>query len=239
MTAPPIVDEPDLTLGLPSSKLAEGVQRLEELELRQPKQLIAMKVTSTKNMVVNSREKSSPKVSQSVEMGPFVVPNNTQALIAHRPLPVRHDYPKQTQNKPIVRNSNKKVIAPMAPSKLDGSSFVPLMGSFGSSEAMDQAQISQTSGPNALGNFRRNLKQLYDMRSVPITSMPLYSGTDGGPTPQTRELGAGAEEKRSSVQARNRTEFLNSLRRKATESGDSESNFVQSDSVLQDNCRGS
>ncbi|KAJ7524582.1 hypothetical protein O6H91_17G020800 [Diphasiastrum complanatum] len=192
-----------------------------------------MKVTSIKNMVVDSREKSSPKVSRSVEMGPFVAPNDTQALVAHRPLPVRHEYSKRTQNKLIVRNSNKKVIAPMAPSKLDGRSFVPLLGIFGSSEAMDQVQISQTSGPNALGNCRRNLKQLYDMRTVPITSMPLNFGTDGGATPQTRKPGAaGAEEKRSSV--RNRTEFFNSLRRKAAESGASQSNFVRSDSVLQE-----
>ncbi|KAJ7552244.1 hypothetical protein O6H91_06G047400 [Diphasiastrum complanatum] len=114
-----------------------------------------------------------------------------------------------------------------------GPSIVP-KGNLGSNLAVDSLGISQTSGPNAGSTFQRKPKQLFDRRAVPISSSPLNSGTDGGPTQRPKEPGAGAEDKRPSVQVQNRTDFFNTLRRKAAESGDNRSNFVRSDSVLVD-----
>ncbi|KAJ7552240.1 hypothetical protein O6H91_06G047400 [Diphasiastrum complanatum] len=176
------VEEPSFTRSLSTIKPVVESLRLEELELRQSRQLIPMKPSIPKTMVVSPREKLKPKVIRSVEMGPSIVPK----------------------------------------------------GNLGSNLAVDSLGISQTSGPNAGSTFQRKPKQLFDRRAVPISSSPLNSGTDGGPTQRPKEPGAGAEDKRPSVQVQNRTDFFNTLRRKAAESGDNRSNFVRSDSVLVD-----
>ncbi|XP_031497404.1 uncharacterized protein LOC116262305 [Nymphaea colorata] len=157
-------------------QLSIETQKLEELAIKQSRQLIPVIPSMSAKLALGSSDKAKPK---TVRPGSLLV-NSVRG-------PVRPDSPKSSQGgKLLVLKPNREVngISPTLKDSLASSTKVPL----------NSASISPSAGSGS--NNSKYTKPVADRKSPVLSAGQIF------------------DEKRSSTQGQNRTEFFNSLRRK-------------------------
>eukprot|EP01018_Ginkgo_biloba_P006330 Gb_17166 [translate_table: standard] len=193
-------------------QLSIEVQRMEELALKQSRQLIPMTPSMPKTMGLSPSEKSKAKTLRSIETTASVVKASQSGGSSHL-----LNSPKMSQGgKLLVRKSAREMGASI-PVKFDGAS--PMKGgnigsgSFGTSAG---AAVDVGGNPSLVGARKQRL--LPDHKAVPSSTMAVSTGLDGGLVPRSKDSSLVVEEKKSVSQAQNRSDFFNALRKKASES---------------------
>lgn len=215
----------------PPQSSAES-QRLEELAIKQSRQLIPMTPSLPKTMILNDKTKSkavravdgtvsTAKLNQlpgTLQLNPSNRTSNTS----------RPDTVKHSQGKLLVLKASKDGgILSTTALKPEGSNPTQLSahGSIGGTATTLSASF--LSIPGHTGVIGQNKRSLVDRR---VVSQPGTGGFDALAGVRTKDS---VEDKRPSLQAQNRSDFFNTLRRKAAGNG-STSNILKSDSLQVD-----
>lgn len=205
-------------------------QRLEELALKQSRQLIPMTPSLPKTKTL--ADKAKPKQLRTID---GIVTNSLkgnqpsgtlQLNSSHRSLtPARPDTPKGSQGKLLVLKSNKDGSTAVSISLKTDSSNSPQVTSHGTPSAMSIAGIS-VSATGVIGQR----KPSFDRRG---SLLPGVSTPDALAGSRARDLAHSGEDKRPSLQAQNRSDFFNALRKKAAGNGTVSFNSNKSESLLE------
>ncbi|EFJ14010.1 hypothetical protein SELMODRAFT_446036 [Selaginella moellendorffii] len=171
--------------------------RLEELALKQSRQLVPM-IPKT---ALNSRDKAKPKLTSLVSPSTPKIAQAPSSPMLRQPPPIRVETPKTPQSKLHVLKPGVAIpeTAPAASS------------------------VGRTPTAGANSTAPRKLKQLLDRRAVPIPPLSASAGgADASRARNSKENGV-TEDKRLQAQAQNRSDFYNAIRRKAAGAGGSSS----------------
>ncbi|KAJ7538764.1 hypothetical protein O6H91_11G062600 [Diphasiastrum complanatum] len=198
-------------------QISSETQRLEELALKQSRQLIPMKPSLPKTM--GSRDKSKTKLMRNVDVtvsnnSKMNQPTSSSQLLSSTyrpPFSPRSEVLKMPQGKLLVLKPSKEATTSVSSPKPDVGASAPTVSATGSFVA---GVASVTPYSHNLGGISRKQKQLLDRRAMPITQMVTNVGIDGGTVARVKE-GSVMEDKRALLQAQNRSDFFNALRRKA------------------------
>ncbi|KAJ7297787.1 hypothetical protein O6H91_Y036000 [Diphasiastrum complanatum] len=205
---------------LKPAKLAGGTRQLEEIALKQLKQLVPKKPVFSKLMEV-----------EPVMVTSCITQASSQAFNATTLCP---ELSKPTDENLVAEKNSREAVVSSAPlAKLEGGTFVPLPASSSTNAAMVKKGVSRKNGMNAGFSFLKKPKQLLDRRAVPIASVTL-TGAEGGTSQQFKEGSSTGNGRRISVQAKNRSEFFNALRRKAAGGGTALSTSDNKNSMVGD-----
>ncbi|CAM6037034.1 unnamed protein product [Sphagnum compactum] len=208
-------------------------QRLEELALKQSRQLIPMKPSLPKNMGLSPREKLKPKVvwTQDVVTPPAGMkvrqPVGSSASSSPYRLPASQhaETPKVLQAGKVLAHKMNKEIGSVLPSSQPDSALKsnssPL-GPISVGVSLGSAVGNASGGGGNISYTPRKQKQLLDRHALPIPplSIPAGSldGSLGGIRPKDGLNGtlAGTDDRRPPMPTQNRVDFFNALRKKAS-----------------------
>lgn len=204
-------------------QLSMESQRLEELALKQSRQLIPMTPSLPKAMSLVDKTKSKPSRTGDVVASSSKVSQlsgSSQLNSPHRSLAsTRPDVLKVSQGKLLVLKSGKDGGTSII--KSDGST-APSHGTFGVSAPV----ITGASFP--VPATAAQCKQSLDRRA---SLMSGSAGPDGLAGVRAKDFSHMSDDKRPSLQ--NRSDFFNALRKKASGNGRVSSNTHKSDSIPQ------
>ncbi|CAM6009733.1 unnamed protein product [Sphagnum balticum] len=208
-------------------------QRLEELALKQSRQLIPMKPSLPKNMGLSPREKLKPKVvrTQDVVTPPAGMkvrqPVGSSASSSPYRLPASQhaETPKVLQaGKVLPHKMNKEIGSVLLSSQPDSalkSNSSPL-GPISVGVSLGSAVGNASGGGGNISYTPRKQKQLLDRHALPIPPLSLpagsLDGSLGGIRPKDGLNGtlAGTDDRRPPMPTQNRVDFFNALRKKAS-----------------------
>jgi len=207
-------------------------QRLEELALKQSRQLIPMKPSLPKNMGLSPREKLKPKVvrTQDVVTPPAGMkvrqPVGSSASSSPYRLPASQhaETPKVLQaGKVLAHKMNKEIGSVLLSSQPDSAlkSNSSSLGPISVGVSLGSAVGNASGGGGNISYTPRKQKQLLDRHALPIPlSLPAGSldGSLGGIRPKDGSNGtlAGTDDRRPPMPTQNRVDFFNALRKKAS-----------------------
>ncbi|GLJ26881.1 hypothetical protein SUGI_0525760 [Cryptomeria japonica] len=185
-------------------QLSVEVQRLEELALKQSRQLIPVTPSMPKTMGLSPSEKSKAKSSRSIDTNASTV-KATQSIGSSHLI----NSPKLSQGgKLVVLKQGRE----MGSSAVKTDSASPGKGGNTISNSFNSlAGGASDLGANLMGP--RKLKLPADHRA--ISSVPTSSTVDGGLVVRHKEGSLVFEEKKSVLQAQKRSDFFNSLRKQS------------------------
>eukprot|EP00249_Psilotum_nudum_P024076 c29083_g3_i2 orf=880-3219(+) len=199
-------------------------QRLEELALKQSRQLIPMKPSLPKTMGqgLSARDKPKPKTGRVPDAVATSVPKLGQPKALPQPLnplyrasmPTRPETAKSQPGMLVVQKISKEAmvtaVSGVSSGKLD--SISPCQVSTFSSTGVG-IPVGSASMVNTGLNFPRKPKQLVDRRVVAAMPVPVVS--ESGAMVRLKDGASGIDDKKLSMQAQNRSDFFNALRRQA------------------------
>ncbi|CAK9883217.1 unnamed protein product [Sphagnum jensenii] len=202
-------------------------QRLEELALKQSRQLIPMKPSLPKNMGLSPREKLKPKVvrTQDVVTPPAGMKVRQPVGSSASSSPYRLPASQHAETpKVLAHKMNKEIgsvlLLSQPDSALKGNSS-PL-GPISVGVSLGSAVGNASGGGGNISYTPRKQKQLLDRHALPIPPLSLPAGSMdgslGGIRPKDGLNGtlAGTDDRRPPMPTQNRVDFFNALRKKAS-----------------------
>ncbi|CAK9237562.1 unnamed protein product [Sphagnum troendelagicum] len=202
-------------------------QRLEELALKQSRQLIPMKPSLPKNMGLSPREKLKPKVvrTQDVVTPPAGMKVRQPVGSSASSSPYRLPASQHAETPKVLAHKMNKEIGSVLPlSQPDSalkSNSSPL-GPISVGVSLGSAVGNASGGGGNISYTPRKQKQLLDRHALPIPSLSLPAGSMdgslGGIRPKDGLNGtlAGTDDRRPPMPTQNRVDFFNALRKKAS-----------------------
>ncbi|CAK9238558.1 unnamed protein product [Sphagnum troendelagicum] len=202
-------------------------QRLEELALKQSRQLIPMKPSLPKNMGLSPREKLKPKVvrTQDVVTPPAGMKVRQPVGSSASSSPYRLPASQHAETPKVLTHKMNKEIGSVLPlSQPDSalkSNSSPL-GPISVGVSLGSAVGNASGGGGNISYTPRKQKQLLDRHALPIPPLSLpagsLDGSLGGIRPKDGLNGilAGTDDRRPPMPTQNRVDFFNALRKKAS-----------------------
>lgn len=195
-------------------------QRLEELALKQSRQLIPVTPPMPKTTGLGASEKSKPKSLRGIDSSPSTGGKVGQLIVSSQlnsPLrqTTRPETPKQPQaGKLLVLKPVREKNGVSKSVKYDSSS--PTNGGNINNSSIGAPTAGTGAGGNAGLIGTRKVKPLSDWKTVPMPSTSLSTGFDCVTGQRSKDNSLMNEEKKHLSQAQNRSDFFNALRRKAS-----------------------
>lgn len=194
-------------------------QRLEELALKQSRQLIPVTPPMLKTTGVGPSEKLKPKSLRGIDSSPSTGGKVGQIGSSQLNSPLRQtarpETPKQPQvGKLLVLKPVREKNGVSKSVKSDGSS--PTRGGNINNSTIGAPTAGISSGGSAGLIITRKVKPLLDSKTVPVSSTPLSTGFDCVTGQRSKDNSLMIEEKKHPSQAQNRSDFFKALRRKAS-----------------------
>ncbi|XP_057845058.2 uncharacterized protein LOC131054543 isoform X2 [Cryptomeria japonica] len=205
-------------------------QRLEELALKQSRQLIPMTPSMPKTTGFGPSEKLKPKMLRTIDTATSSGKVGQQIISPNRATG-RPETPKVPQvGKLLVLKSAREKNGVSKPVMYDNST--PVMGGI----INNMTVVSLTAGVGAVGNSSligpRNSKSFLDRKTMPVLSTCVSTGLDHGTSQRSKDNSLMNEEKKPLSQAQNRSDFFNTLRRKASGSSTEQKVAEQNTNVV-------
>lgn len=170
-------------------------QRLEELALRQSRQLIPMTPSLPKTMSLADKTKSKSMRAADGSASLKLQSSSSQKLGAQ----LKPDTSKPSQGKLLVLKSVKDGVLSPSTSKSDGS-VIP--------QGVTQGIVGSTAVSTGSITTAGQRKQIHDRRGITVSDVL-----------RAKDVTLPTEDKRTALHAQNRSDFFNTLRRKAAGNG--------------------
>lgn len=194
-------------------------QRLEELALKQSRQLIPVTPPMPKTTGLGPSEKLKPKSLRGIDSSPSTGGKVGQIGSSQLNSPLRQtarpETPKQPQvGKLLVLKPVREKNGVSKSVKSDSSS--PTKGGNINNSTIGAPTAGISSGGSAGLIITRKVKPLSDSKTVPVSSTSLSTGFDCVTGQRSKDNSLMIEEKKHPSQAQNRSDFFKALRRKAS-----------------------